>query len=198
MRKIMLAALTAMLLLALGAGSAMASRSINVSPTGANRAAGTLTFSSPEVEFLRIRCLVTLTLANVAGGAKSTATNIANVTGATATGCEGGTIRVLAPSVASPWRTTYVSFTGTLPTIATVTLELRGVGFLAAIFGTNCLFGGNAQGTTVGGTTVTEIRANTSPAVPLVRDLGSFPACPRNGNFSGNLRLERSLRLTLA
>ena len=173
---------------------ASASRSINFSPTGANRAVGTVTISSPEFEFVRIRCLMTLTLANIAGGAKSTATVHGNVTGATASECEGATVRVLSPSVATPWRITYQNFTGTLPSIEGMGAEIRGTGFLFQIFGTNCLYGGlwrviwKIVKWTIGAFEVWQ----------LIRDLGSFPACPRTVTKSGELRFERSVNMTLA
>jgi hypothetical protein len=193
--KLALAALTALLVLSIGAGTAFASRGIELSPKGANSAAGTLTFSSPEAEGIRIRCRVTLTLANVGenGTAKSTATLVANITAVRVENCEGGTVRVLSPEVGRPWRATYVSFAGTLPSITSVRLELRGVAFLISSF-VSCLYGGNAQGTTVG-SPVSELRADESITIPLVRALTI--GCPAEGNFSGSMRLERAITLRL-
>jgi len=193
--KLALAALTALLVLSIGAGTAFASTGIELTPKGANSAAGTITFSSPEAEGIRIRCRVTLTLANVGEGgtAKRTETVVANITGVRVAECEGGTVTVLAPEVARPWRATYVSFRGTLPRIESVRLELRGVAFLIRAF-VSCLYGGNAQGTTVG-SPVTELRADEAINIPLVRALTI--GCPASGNFRGSMRLERAITLRL-
>jgi hypothetical protein len=185
-----MAAFAALLLLALGAGSAAASNGVNLEGrlTGVSARSTALTFTDEESTF-RIVCEVTLTMDLQREIRKEVGALVGNVTNVTVANCRGGTVRVLAPEAGRPWRATYVSFTGTLPSITSVRLELRGTGFLVeAFFGAaQCLYGGNAQGTTVGNP-VSEIRAEERVGIPLVTRLGGI-ACPARGVFRGTFAL---------
>jgi len=187
----------AVVMLGVFAGSAGASRSINFSPTGSNFASGILDFSSPEIEFFIIRCVVRFTFEGVRGGAKETGTVVANITNVGAISCEEGEVRPLSPQIGSPWRVTYQFYFGTLPNITTVGLEMRGIAMLISTFAVHCLYGGNLQVRTVGNP-ATSIEFSSTSNVPLLRDLGGLIACPRQGNLQGSVRFERSLRMTLA
>lgn len=201
MRKVVLAAFAAMLLLALGTGAASANRSISLTPTtGQSAVSRALTFSSPEVEGFEVICEVTLTMEEIVRAASKTAgSRIGNIIDARVAGCRNGTATVLAPTRAAPWNTTYVSFTGTLPNITSVRLELRGAAFLVSAAGglSRCLFRGNPQGDTVGGLRVTGFTATRGVNVGLSVDLRGFVACPRNGSFAGTFNLERTVTISL-
>lgn len=194
--KLVMAALAAMLLLALGAGTAAASRSLTQTPTeNQNATSAALTFTDEGSTF-RIVCPVTLELSGLVRSIPKTAGTTIARTNVRVGRCSGGTVRVLAE--AQPWTISYVSFTGTLPRIESVRLEIRNAGFLVeAFFGiARCLYGGNAQGTTVGGTRVTSIRADEARTLPLVTRLGEA-ICPRNGVFRGSFTLARTITLGL-
>jgi len=200
MRKFLLGAFAALMVLAIGAGSAAANRSLRASVasgelgriTTVSRA---LTFTDEEASF-SIVCEVTRVLSLHASVAKVAGTLAGLVREVRIANCRGGTVTVLTENL--PWHVTYVSFTGTLPSIATVTLELRNVGFLvSAFFGFGrCLYGGSARGITGGGTTVTSLTAEERRALPLVTNLGGFE-CPAGGIFRGSFTVTPNVRLAL-
>jgi len=179
-----------------GVGTATASRGIALEPTGANRASGSITFE--EFEEDRITCRWTFTLEDTGQGgtSKSTATVLTKVVGATATECDEGTVRMLAPSAATPWRATYITYTGTLPRISSIRFELRGIGFLISYLSGRCLYGGNVQATTVN-SPITSLRFDQSINVPLVVSLVTFPPCTEEGHLFGSLALERAIIMRL-
>jgi len=182
------------------AGGAHASRGIEVTPRGRNWATGFVRFSSPEAELVNFEeCIFEFRLDNIGEGgtAKETSTVVANVTSASASICEGGTMRMLSPSGATPWRVTYNSFTGTLPRISAVSLEIRGMGLLIENAFARCLYGGNTRVWTVGGTRVTDWSFEVGTPLPLVTELRGLFRCPRSGTLTGVLTLERSWTLRL-
>jgi hypothetical protein len=194
--KLLLTALTAALVLSIGAGSAFASRGVSVGTTTTRATSRALTFNSPEFE-APIVCRVQMTISLHRTIAKSAGTLAGFVTAVTVNECRNGSATILAGTL--PWHTTYVSFAGTLPNITSIRLQLNGAAFLI-VDGSGlarCLYRGNAQGTTGGGTTVNELRADPTINIPLsVRLAGSF-FCPANGNFEGTFAVEPTVRLTL-
>lgn len=193
--KLLMAALAALLLLSLAAGTAAALRSISVSPSGANEARSTaLTFTESGGGF-QIVCEVTLTMTLNASIAKRSGSSVGS-TLARAANCRGGNVVVLTAN--QPWPITYVSFTGTLPNITSVRLEIRRAEFLVeAFFGiARCLFSGSAQGTT-SGNPVTSINADETVALPLASEALSGASCPASGIFRGSFRVARSVSLRL-
>jgi hypothetical protein len=141
--KILLAALAAATVLALAVGSASANR-LSVSESEFDIRWTTLTFSD-NFFGATVRCPVTLlgrfhsrTITKTAGlligyidharlGARG---------GSTET-CTGGEATILTATL--PWHVRYRSFTGTLPRITTVTLDLVGAAFRVNLAGTACL-----------------------------------------------------------
>jgi hypothetical protein len=194
----LLVALAAMLVLALGASSAWASRGVELSvATGelgsvrADSRALTFTDTGGTAEII---CEVNRTLRLERTIAKSVGARVGQVTRVDIRNCRGGSVRVLN----LPWTVSYVSFAGTLPNITSVRLELRGAAFLiSAFFGiAECLYRGNAQGTTVGNP-VSEIRADESIVTPLFDESLSSVSCPREGIFRGVLRTSPQVRMRL-
>jgi hypothetical protein len=191
------ATLLAALFATWAAPGAAGSRGIAISPTGANRASGTLTFLETEMVFQRCRVDLTLQEVGANGTAKSPTTVLANVTAARIERCEGGEVRALGPEARRPWRVTFVSYSGTLPSIESIRLEIRGVGFLISAPLFRCLYGGNDQATTVGGTRPTSMRFDERTWLPLIVDLRAFLECLEEVQVTGSLTFERTLRLSL-
>lgn len=121
--KLLAAALAATALLGLAVQSASANRlSINESERGFKAVWTTLNLNA---ERTLARCPVTLEgTFEVSSLAKRPGTRLGTVTGATAGTCS---MRLLRETL--PWEITYNSFTGTLPNITGVTLNLIGVAF---------------------------------------------------------------------
>jgi len=210
--KLVLLALTAMLVLAMGVGTASALRSISVNISRDRATSSALVFASPEIEGFAITCEVSLEIEEVGGAiAKRRSAKIGNVIGARVASerCRGGEARALEPTRAAPWEIQYESFEGTLPFVRLITVSLHGTGFLTSLLGSRCLFGGTANGSMPVSLAEVEreregrereirsITALSTPAVPLVRDLRGLIACPRNGNFAGSFTLERPIRIIL-
>lgn len=201
----MLTALAALAVLVLGPGGASANSGAELSVAsgelGRVRAdSAALTFSGGGFEII---CAVSRTLTLNRTIAKVVGASVGSVYDVRLGACRGGEVRVLAPETRRPWPITYVSFAGTLPNISSIRLELRGTGFLVrAFFGAaQCLFGGEprtgeAQGTTVGGTTVTSIRADQTIGLRRVVRLGGI-ACPTEGFFGGSLTVTPNVRIRL-
>jgi hypothetical protein len=198
MRKIILAALAALLVLALGGGTAAALRSISVvggarTVTATSRA---LTFTEEEGNF-RVICEVILEVRLNAAAGKAVGSSVGSANVRTRN-CSGGSVVVLPRN--QPWAITFVSFTGTLPNITSVRLEIRRAEFLLeAFFGiARCLYSGNAQGTTGGGTNrITEIRADERRLLPLASEALSGVTCPRNGIFRGTFTVSPTVEIRL-
>ena len=200
MRTIILAAVVAAALLTSFESIASALRSLQVTPSGANRAAvRAVTFSLQEELEMRIICDVTLRFeANERIGKRAGAA-FGNVTEAAIANCSGEAIfRFLSPEPARPWSITYVSFQGTLPLISLVALEVRGFALLVQLeLVYKCLFSGNAQfsGSVIEG----RIRSLRSlrTSLPTSVDLRGLVACPRSIAFAAELPLERALTTAL-
>lgn len=184
----------AALLLALTASAASANRSLTQTPTeNQNATSAALTFTDEGSTF-RIVCALTLELRELAAAiAKTNGFTMARAN-ARLGGCATG--RMLVAS--QPWTVSFISFAGTLPSITSVRLEVRDVGILFEWFSgiARCLYGGSMQGTTVGGTSVTDMRLDESRTLPLATRLGEA-VCPRNLIFRGSFRFARTITLGL-
>jgi hypothetical protein len=132
-----MAALTAALLLALGAGAANASRSFSVTNNTL------LTYTSPGLTFSgpagrRIICAVTLTASLHSVVAKVRGTLAGFVNGGRAERCSNSTgigtteARPLVSHV-DPWHISYESFRGTLPIISEILVIIRNARFLILV-----------------------------------------------------------------
>lgn len=187
---------TVVAILALMPHAAMASLGIEVSGEPTVRATSRALTMSDERGSFSVICEVQLTLTLARTVPKWEGAPVGAVTRAEARTCSGGRATFLA--VTLPWSVSYVSFSGTLPNITSVRLQLNGVGVLVeAFFGLGrCLYGGNLQGTTGGGLTVTEIRVDEAFLVPLNANLSGF-ACPASGRLRSALAVAPSPRLRL-
>jgi hypothetical protein len=105
--------------------------------------------------------------------------------------CRGGTATVLSASASL----TYVSWTGTLPTIESLRLQLGGLGvLLASFFGiARCLYAGSVQVRTARRSEVTELRVDESISLALSTTLAG--PCPSRATPRGTLRLASTVRL---
>lgn len=202
--KLLLAALTSALVLAVLASTATASRGISVAPSGALQGTAGVTFTSTPAgrsftSLVTLRGSLHRTIAKTVGALVGLITDCRSTLG------EAGLIFIrieVRCELTLPWHVRYVSFAGTLPNIVSVTLLALGVGFrirdLAGGGTINCLYGGNVGAITVGGTRVTGIRIG-EEAVPTTTPENS--TCEREENNSGILRgtftLDRTQTLTL-
>lgn len=188
-----------MLLLGLTATSATASRSLQATPSGSNSiAARPITFSDESGTF-RIICEVRMRLSFNERIAKTSGALIANVTEASVTGCSGGEVRLLSPEAAAPWRLTYVSFTGTLPSITSARAALRGFSALiTAFFGiARCLYADNpVLILRIIGLILDALVWIAIEPDPLQANLGGIE-CPANLTVNGTMPLRTSLRVSL-
>lgn len=193
--KLVITALTAALVLALGVGAASASNGVSVDNTSTRATSARLTFADGSGSF-RVVCEVVLTISLHRTIAKSAGTLAGFITAVEVRNCSGGNARVLNASL--PWHVTYVSFEGTLPNITSVRLQLNGAAFLLEAFfrAARCLYRGNPQGTT-GGSPVNEIRADGSRTIALFEEALSSISCPRTGRFEGTFSVSPTVRLTL-
>lgn len=187
--RLALAALVAALLVTVG-GSAQANRSIRVSPTVQTSSAIPLTF---EAEGTRITCEIAMRLRNNEMVAKVLSAEVGTTT-LEFRMCFSGTLRALAER--QPLTISYVNFSGTLPSITAVGLEVRGFAFLLEMLGgaVRCLFSGNLRVQTVG-TPITSWRVDETRAIPLAVRLGG--TCPASVPVSGSITHERAVTLTL-
>lgn len=201
---IALAALAATLALAVAVGSASANQ-LSYSETRFRIIWTSLTFSGSGGGFV-ITCPVTLEGSfHSATIAKVREANVASITRATVdnAGCSEGQATILGESL--PWTVTYQSFTGTLPSIATVRHNLIGAAFqIEAGLGVICLARSSAEHPAAGeaaretGGDITSLTPDGSLAIPV-----TGTACPTAGIFSGSGEVfvqgssERRVRLTL-
>jgi hypothetical protein len=110
--------------------------------------------------------------------------------------CTGGRARPL--NTLEGWPVNYVSFTGTLPNITSIRVEVVGFAFLVSAFGGfgECLYRGNAQFTTEGGTPAFSLRADERVALPLSRNLNGL-FCAATAAPRGTIQFERALLMRL-
>lgn len=198
-RSLFAVALIAAMALSLAAHSASASTRIRFTATEGSLSrvradTARLTFSDESGTF-RIVCEIELTLTLHSSMAKVRATLAGSVTAAAVRSCTGARVRVLTAGL--PWHINYQSFTGTLPSISTVTFQVVGVSFLSeAFFGiARCLYGGNVRLTSTGNP-ITALRWGTE-LFPLFEEALSGFSCPAGGRFEGTSTLRPSVRMTL-
>jgi len=137
MKKVMLAAFAAMLLIALTAGSAAALRSIESSTTLINLLSRALTL----LGILEVVCEVQLSTTLTNRSSAKTVGAVIGRTTPTILRCSRGTAVILN----APWNVKYVSISGTLPRISGLTLEIERAQFRATLILT-CLVTSESQG----------------------------------------------------
>jgi len=193
------AVLLAVMALMVVAGTASANRSIalGVSEGELGRVQATssaITFTDPTVSF-RITCEVTRTLRLNGSIAKSAGAAVGTVTGVTLRNCTGGGVRMLTASL--PWRVNYVSFTGTLPNIREVRVEIAMFAFLieSLLGAERCLFMGNLQETT-SGNPINSLVVDETVLLSNVKSLG-LTECPSEVIISGSLTLRPVVQMRL-
>ena len=164
MRKVILMALASALTLALTAGIASAERGLASSPS-----ANTLTLPALELEGglgTPVRCGVTMAVtlhASVAktAGALAGNANITVGTGRCTNGDAGLLVRGARTTTGGPYHVQYTGFTGRLPSITSVGLQVVGVEFWIQLSSprVECLTNGaqTIAGTTTGGNPATGI-----------------------------------------
>jgi hypothetical protein len=180
----------------LAAGTAGASRGISAGTTSTRLTSRAYTFNSPEFE-APIVCRVEYTISVHRTIAKSSGTLFGFVTAIRVDECRNGVMIPLPAGL--PWHITYISFSGVLPNITSLRLQINGAAWLLADGAgfSRCLYRGNEQHTTGGGTTINELRADSTVAIPLsVRLPGSF-FCPANVNIQGSTAVSPTVRITL-
>jgi len=187
--KLLFAALIATLALSIGAGTASASRSIEVSPTASTATFPALVFSSSEGG-VSITCRVVLTQRLHERIAKTVGALVGFITEVDVRECRGGGAIVRRETL--PWHLQLVSFTGTLPRITSVRLRIIRATFLLEVFGVRCRYQGNPEGTT-NGPEVTSLRADPAISIP---GGGEF-LCPPSGNFAGSATVSPTVRMRL-
>ncbi len=107
--------------------------------------------------------------------------------------CTGGRATVLSELL--PWHLTYQSFTGTLPNITGVTLNLIRAGFIVELGGNSCLAltttASPARGIVIPGPGggITGLRADESVNIPLRNGPGGVLCALANGRFIGTARV---------
>jgi hypothetical protein len=189
--KLILAGLTASLLMGLAVSSATAGR-LSVSNTRFRVTWAALRFSSIELE-APIICPVTLEGSFHSATIRKTR---GALIGAVTKGivksesCEGGNATILQESL--PWHVTYESFEGTLPRIESITLLLRRYEFrIFNLLTGNCLYldQGRVEENLAGSLAVNRETGQVTTLTPLPGRYASFRIggafCPRRGTFEG-------------
>lgn len=171
-------------------GTASATTGIGISPGGAITAnsVGRITFTGGAVS---ISCDISLTGTLAASVAKVAGTSFGSITAGTSTSC--GTGVVSSVLTATPWAVQYRSFTGTLPSISTLTQRWAPMtwSYGAVTIGT-CLY------TTPGlGFTFTPPRALAIDASNSWTKAAGGALCPTSGRWSGAFALTTSHTLSL-
>ncbi|HXE43872.1 MAG TPA: hypothetical protein VN635_01625 [Conexibacter sp.] len=153
-----------------------------------------ITFTDATVSF-RITCEVTGTLRLNSSIAKTAGAAVGTVTEVTVRNCIGGGVRMLTESI--PWRVNYVSFSGTLPNIREVRVEIVSFALLIeSLFGTErCLFIGNAQETT-SGNPINSMVFDETVQLPFGKNLG-LGTCPSELIINGSLTLRPVVQMRL-
>jgi hypothetical protein len=186
--KLLLAGLTAGLLMAVAVGSASANR-LSVSNQTFRAVWSPLTFFGEGGISAEVRCPVTLegsfhsgTIAKVVGALIGHVTSAISGSGAA---CARGSSTVLRETL--PWHVTYEGFSGTLPRITRVRLLLVGSSFrIEPGAGISCRYGHateNAAGEINLGASG-EANSLTADNAIRIRGFGEF-GCPPEGGFEG-------------
>jgi len=194
-RRILRVALAAAAILALGVGSAAASRGFQVEEAGRSAAEareyqiriGELTITCDVVRFISLHRTISKVALSLAGFVERV--EVRN--------CRNGTLRVLQALL--PWHMQYQSFTGTLPSITGIRMRVIGLGWLIEAHSgiARCLYVGNVEAeiSIVRSTLVTiEYR---EVSIPLFEGSLSLIPCPSEMQMSGRLRLPGNARIRL-
>ena len=188
--KFVFSTLIAALLLSVGAGGA-AARSFEVSEQRVTGTSRGMVFESSSgnvtCDVTRVITLHRRTFAKVAN------TLIGYVTDVRATNCTERSTGALTETL--PWHVTYGGFSGTLPRITEMRLNVLNVTFLFTIFGVSCLFAGTGEGRlAVSAGSASTLRLNEAVAFNLAA--GGF-FCPRTYRMRGTLNLSPILMIRL-
>jgi hypothetical protein len=193
-------ALAAALVLA-GASTAMGNRGVDFSVAEGELGrvrleARSFSLTHPELEEPLLECEVVFTVSLHRSIAKSAGALAGAVNEWSARNCRYGTVILLSASL--PWHITYVSFTGTLPSISSLRLQINNMSLLVNAFGgfARCLYSGNIQ-LTSRGSPITEFRIDETIGFPLAVRLSGSAICPETVNVNGTLRSSPSVRMTL-
>ncbi|HZV74771.1 MAG TPA: hypothetical protein VFF79_13735 [Conexibacter sp.] len=190
--KLLLAALTATLVMALAVNTASANH-FSLSNQAFRVVWSPLNFIG-EGSTVRVTCNVTIegsfhsrTIVKTIGSL------VGYVTRAIAGGCTEDSATVLTATL--PWHITYEGFSGRLPTISRVRLLLRHTSFTESIFGglVTCLYAdagtseteNNAGEVLLSSGSANELAADPSIRLPFVRGSGLTENCPTRGGFTG-------------
>ena len=192
--------LGAMLALALVPPAAHASRSITLAAESGElgrvrNVTGGVNFKDPFGEEWNVGCALSMTQTFSRSIAKRGGATAGSITAITAESCRGGIVRVLTETL--PWPVTYVTFSGTLPVITSMRLQLNGFAWLLSAFHgiDRCLYRGNIQWTT-SGNPITSLRWDETVALGLSVDL-TVGTCPRTGIFRGTDTISPGIAMTL-
>jgi hypothetical protein len=209
--KLLLAALTAALLLAIGAGTASANRSLRV--TGGERAisatAERLSFRGSNginvISDVTLNGRVNASIGKGAGSAVGTITEATTANISNSLGLRPAGARAL--FTRGPWAVTFRSFTGTLPAIRTVLGTVVNAEFLVTIEALEASYRGNVNvtGTGTGGaaeltvTTLTEEAGNSETLVTVLRGEEFFRRAPPSGVLASRagFRITPNITVTL-
>lgn len=202
MRKLILTALSAVLVFALFAGVASARNGLSSSPANSTVFIENMEFSGG---FGTVRCNITMTVAMNSSVAKRVGAVAGHTTVAVSTGrCASGDAGIIerggarVTGLQGPYEVTYQSFGGELPNITEVTLQNVGVHFWIRepTFGVVCESSEPINGTSTGGNPATGQSINRS-GIALGGSGCSFASGTMRGSGSIYTGLEHTVRQTL-
>jgi hypothetical protein len=186
--RLFLAAFTSMLALAIAVSAASANR-LSVSNQSFRTVFTPWIFQSSEEGGVQLRCNLTLegsfhtrTLSKTRGAL------IGHVTRASLNNCSGVFVTTLQASL--PWHISYRSFTGTLPSITGLQIDIVGFTFLLDTALTDCLYQSTMSAPVpatinISGGRATSVAFNESGAVPIRTSLSLGCAFAQNMIFGG-------------
>jgi hypothetical protein len=199
--KLLLAAVTSALLLALVASTATALRSLEASPAGAITATAPVTFTSGT----NVTSSVTLTGELHRNIPKTRGALAGFIRGCTSTlGTAFGFVRIaITCALTLPWHVRFDSFTGTLPRIATIKLIVLNVSFLLRNLPNgellNCLYQGDqpAIARVNAANEITEIQIDETAVLNTTTPRQTGCEENRTGSLRGTFRLAAAQRVRL-
>jgi hypothetical protein len=205
--KLLMMALTAALVLSIGAATANALRSLGISETRLTLT-GRVTFTASLGEII---CKVTFEKTVSASIPKRPGVDMGKITNITTRECERGggvasvqTVIILNLANERLWRLSYTTFLGTLPEITGVQIQIRNTQVLLGftdIFAQRygCLYEGNIEGlAAVARRVVGRLRdVERLNVTNLLIDLRLGGTCPATGTFRAELTPVRAPTITL-
>ena len=204
--KLVVAALAAMLIMAIGVGSASASRGFSPSASTFGATARALSFTGSNG--VRVICDVTLggslhsTIAKTPGtlGGFITSGRVAEERCTAAGGAERGRATILQEGL--PWHVTYNSFTGTLPSaVSGILVTVNNASFLLRVrvffVEINCLYRGSIGAIIEGrgNNSFERITVQLPNSIPVIA--GQSEVCPPRGELNGFFTLTAPISITL-